>query len=65
MEEKRVDSSSTKEIILGILSAAPVTNDRCANDNEVECYAFLRELLMEESRALTTRMPVRGPLNDG
>ena len=47
-EDKRVDSSSTKESILNILLAL-VTNDRCTDSNEVMCYMFLQELMREKA----------------
>ncbi len=48
--EKRVDSLLIKKPILGILSAAPATNDRCSEDDETACYALLRELLIQDAR---------------
>ncbi len=63
MEEKRVDSSSTKELILGILLAAPVTNDRCTNHDEAKCYELLQALLMEEARCTHNKNASQGPLD--
>ncbi len=48
--EKWVDSPLIKEPILGILSAAPATNDRCSKNDEAEFYTLLQELLIEDTR---------------
>ncbi len=53
--EKRVDSSLIKDPILGILLAAPVTNDRCSKDDETACYALLQKLLFEDVRCTNNK----------
>ncbi len=48
--ENEEDSSATEESLLRSLSEAPVTNDRCANDDVRGLYAFLLARMEVEAR---------------
>ncbi len=61
--EKRVDSPLITESILGIVSAAPVTNDKCSKDDETACYALLQELLCEDARCTNNKDASQVPLD--
>ena len=60
--EKQVDSSLITESILGILSVAPATNDRCSEVEEM-CYALLQALIIEDVRCTNYKEASPVPLD--